>query len=255
MFYRSGSLASHTQARTFIEASMLSSGYTKALDDSSYLGFRVKNTLNTPTGFDAFFDVVFIADGTDLGITVAQALPSTNLIPKADAPKSSVFTADFKIEIVVTNFNVAMAAIDNAGNRHVFVACTIDYRELDLDALASDTTNLNNIRNNGHCCFRVGSTGRLLYSGIAGSPSFNAPLVIDNPVPNPSNQLMEALVPTLPVAIPLAGTTGRYYGVLKDTYITRNSAPFHRDTGVDQNGRSHIFLRDSNGYAVIIGET
>lgn len=256
MFFRSSTLATHTQARAFVETSMLAAGYSKERDDSTYLGFRIKNNLNTDTGFDAYFDVLFILDSSDVGLTVAQALPNTNLIPKADAPTSSLFSTDIKIELVTTPYNVVFTVINTSGDRYVFVACTIDYRELDLDFLTGDTTHFNNIRNNGQCVFRLGSSGRILYSGTPGATSFNAPLVLDNPFPNQANKLMVGESGNvLPISIVTAGAgTDKYYGILKDTYITQNSAPFHRDRGVDKNNRSHIFLRDSNGYAVMVGE-
>ena len=254
MIFRSLTLNDHTQARAFIQSSMTTAGYTKNLDSVDFVGYSAKNAFNTLTGTDATFNPVFLLDGADVGLSLAKVLPSTNLIPKADAPKTTIST-NFKITMLVTNYTVAIAVTNvSTGSRVVLVAATIDYRELDLSALVSEPTHLNNLRNNGQCVFRVGGSGRILYSGTPVSVTYNAALTLDSPFPNAYTRLMESLEPTLPVCIVLAGTDGRFYGNLKDVYITQNSAPFHRDRGFDQSGRSHVFFRDSNGSAVMLGE-
>lgn len=258
MLYRSQVLSNQTNIREFIADSMQDFGYTLVLNDATHLGFTIKNSFNTPTGTDAYFTPMFILDGTNVGVTLASQLPSTNLIPTANAPKVTTHNTDVKVDLLVTNFNVCLAVTKQSTGQIVsFVITTVDYRELDLDAIGADTTHLNNLRNNLQAVFRVGdeNSGRLLYTGSIGSYTYNGALTVDTPSLNSTPFLMQGSQLNLPISVCLVINSGKYFGSFKSVYLTKNASPFHRDRGVDQSGISHVFFRDSvNNAAVMIGE-
>lgn len=254
MLKRSLTLNSQAELRAFLSTNMLLAGYTQELSNSDFLAFKKRNSLMGEDA-DGYFNVVFIVDGTNVGITTCSELPSTNLIPKTDAPKSSNFSTNYRASLLVTDYTVILSLRDKStGNTETFVMATVDYRELDLSGLDDYPGVLINYRNNGQCVFQVGleSSGRVLYAGDStNAVQFNKPMDVDTPSFNPASKL--SIGGTLFMSTVAVTSEGKYLGLLKDVFLTQNSAMFYLDRPVDQYGREYVFFRDSVGNSGVVG--
>lgn len=245
MLRRSLTLNSQSELRSFLADAFEDAGYTLALDNSDFLAYKKRNALMT-TDADGFLNAVIIADGTNIGITTAAELPSINLIPKVTAPKTSAFTTNYRATVVITDFHVVLSLKHKGtGNIETFVLATVDYRELNTQTLAGNPSLFVNYRNNGQCIFKVGdeNNGRALYAGDPGNENqFDEPLLFDTPSFNASPYLGLNNNGTLMLSTIAVGSNGKYLGLLKDMFVTSNTALQYLDKPIDQFGREYIFV-------------
>ena len=260
MFYFDRSVADIAEIQAFVEASMISAGYTKDYEVGNAVGFKITNEI-VETGSEAFFTPIFIFNAGEVVLTLARETTTstaTGLIPEINAPKISSLVGPFQTYLVATSKGTALQIIDAANTRKVLVAATIDYRVLDTGIIDGTPAHRTQLRNNGQCVFGSDDiqAGRLLYAGtIANQALFNEQMTLDNLYPNVSPRVSPQSN-SIPVGTVMAmASTDKFFGQLSGIYLTKSTPIGNLDIGVDTASIPHRCLRDSdNGQAILVRE-
>lgn len=248
-FYSAFRLPDMAAVRAFISEKMLAAGFTEEYTSGSHAVYRVKNDLNKPTGTDAYFVVGFLLSGTTMGLTIARSVSGAGMsgaIPDSEAAKRTTFTAPYNVALVANSYRVALSVRDASNETAVFVAASLDYRELDTVSMATDSGHYDNMRNNNQCVFQVGleSSGRVLYAGEIGSNNvFNQSLVVDTMTRDGSSQYTPQ--GRMPVSTVLAGTTNNFQGLINGVYLVDSTAFHQYDRGVNNAMEYYRYFRNT----------